>query len=372
VSTIVAEQGSAPALPTVWAVLARPSARAAIAVAGLLIAAGGFLLVATSDHLVEPVAYGLQIAIMVVGTVGAALCWLVRRPGNRLALWLLALAVATAVLALQGAADPLLHSLGVLVEPVFFVLAYYVVFAFPEGRLTRRPEQALLVGYTLYFLVGFVPYMFFSPLVSGGSPRAGCTAACPTNALMIADRPTIAASFGSDLSWAVIALASATIVCLVYRLVTASRPRRRALLPVYVPALMLTVPVLLYHGFATGLLHLEGSTLSRTGWLLTVGRTALPYGFVLAIVQTTFFAASALKTIVGRVGSNASAAQLRDITAEALDDPSLELAFRVDRRGGFVDSRASRSSSYVSRTAARRAPSSARATRSRSSRTTPR
>ncbi len=77
---------------------------------------------------------------MIVGTVGAALYWLVRRPGNRLGLALLALAAATAVMTLQGASAPLAHSLGVAIEPVFFLLAYYVVFAFPDGRLDGRWE----------------------------------------------------------------------------------------------------------------------------------------------------------------------------------------------------------------------------------------
>ena len=154
---------------------------------------------------------------MVLGTVAASLYWLVRRPGNRVGVILLALAVATAVMSLQGATQPLLHSLGVAVEPIFFLLAYYAVFAFPDGRLGGPLEKALLAGMALY-LTGFVPYLFFSPVASG-APLAGCTADCPTNALMIADRPAIAASYGSDGSYAVIAIMSATLVCLVYRLV---------------------------------------------------------------------------------------------------------------------------------------------------------
>jgi signal transduction histidine kinase len=338
-STAVAQQGSAATLPTVWTVLARPLTQVVIGVAGLLGAAGAFALVATSDHLVDPVAYGLQISLLVAGTVAAALLWIVRRPGNRIALLLLVLALAGLLISLQGASQPLLHSIGVADDVAMFMLAYVVVFAFPYGRVSGVPERLILAGFAGYFLVGFVPYLFFSPIVSGGAPLAGCNAQCPTNALMIDDRPRIAASFGSDLAWVVIALASATILCLVYRLVTASRPRRRALLPVYVPALMLTVPLLAFHGFAAGILHLEGSTLERIGWSVTFGRTLLPYGFLLAIVQTSFFAGSALKRIMGRVGTDASAAQLRSIVAESLDDPSLELAFRVDRSVGFLDSR---------------------------------
>ena len=66
--------------------------------------------------------------------------------------------------------------------------------------------------------------------------------------------------------------------------------------------------------------------------------TRVPYGFLLSIVVSTFFAATALKKIVSRLVENPSAAQLRTTLADALDDPSLELGFRLEQAGGFVDS----------------------------------
>ena len=71
---------------------------------------------------------------------------------------------------------------------------------------------------------------------------------------------------------------------------------------------------------------------------MTIARCLLPFGFLLAIVQTTFFAATALKRIVGRLVTSPNASELRSVLADALDEPSLELAFRVDGTGGFVDS----------------------------------
>jgi signal transduction histidine kinase len=337
VSTVVAEQGSVPTESTAASIQLGRSGLAAIGGAGLVLAVGGGLLLATSDQLLDPLAYGVQISLMVAGTVAAALYWLVKRPANRLGWALLALAAATAVIALQGATAPLLHSLGVAVEPVFFLLAYYVVFAFPDGRLHGRWEQALLAGMALYFLTGFVPYLFFSPLVAGGAPLAGCNP-CPENALMIADRPAVAESYGSDGSYLVIAIMTATLACLVYRLATATRPRRRALVPVYVPAITLTVPILVFHGVITQLLSLSADSIDTAGWFVTVSRILLPFGFLLAIVQTAFFAATALKRIVGRMADNPNATRLRETLADALDDPALEIAFNVDPAGGFVDS----------------------------------
>src|SRR5687768_2404477 len=100
-----------------WAVLGDTHARAAIVAVSLLTAVSGGLLLATSDHLVKPVAYGLQMGITILGAGLAAAVWLKRRPGNRIAVYLLAYALAVAILALQGTSSKLLHSVGVLVEP---------------------------------------------------------------------------------------------------------------------------------------------------------------------------------------------------------------------------------------------------------------
>ena len=337
-ATVASEQ-AAVSTPSIGASIAlRRSTFALIASCGALAAIGGGLLVATSDHLVDPVAYGSELAVMTFGAVAAALYWLVRRPGNHLGWLLLALAGASAAMTLQGASSPLLHSLGVLADPIVFVLAYYVVFAFPHGWLTGWWERALLVAMSGYFVVEFFPWFFFSPVVSGGAPLARCNAECPSNALMIADHPTVATSFGTNLSYAVIVIICATIACLLYRLATATRPRIRALVPVYVPALALSVPVLLFHGIVVDLVKLDSASVRDVGWFLTVGRTLLPYGFLIAIVQAAFFAAAALKRIVGQLAAGPTAPQLRTILAKALDDPSLEIAFKVDLAEGFVDS----------------------------------
>ena len=270
----------------VSASLRDPRAHAAIAAAGIVLAVGGGLLLATSDFLVDATAYGLQTGFMVVATVAAALVWLRRRPGNAVGPLLLAFAFVTALIPLQGASDPYLHSLGAITDPPFFLLGYLVVFAFPEGRLRGRPERLILAGMTLYFLVAYVPWLFFSPTVQGGAPLAGCDP-CPANAVMIADDPKVAASLGISLTWTVIALLSATLVLLAYRIATASRPRRRALLPVYLPALLLTIVLLAFHGFRADVLTLDAHTLRNLGWGVVAARCLMPVGFLLSIGQAS-------------------------------------------------------------------------------------
>ena len=134
-----------------------------------------------------------------------------------------------------------------------------------------------------------------------------------------------------------VAIAAAIIGAIVYRLDTATRPRRRALLPVYVPALFLTVPFGIFHAAQAGFIDLSPDTVAKVGWGVTVGRGTLAYGFLLSIVLATMFAGHALKDAVANLGNTRHPAHLRSILAAALDDSSLDLAFRDPEHGGFVD-----------------------------------
>ncbi len=339
-STVVeAQVVASPARPTLSSFVARRGILTALAIGGLLVAIGAGLLVATSDHLVDPIAFGVQVAVMVLGWFSAALYWLVRRPGNRLGLHLLVVAACTAVMSLQGANEPHLRTIGVLADWVFVLLVFYVIFAFPAGRIESRVAWALLGATALERLESYVPSLLFSPVVQPNLPLAACNAACPANGFMIADRPTIVDGlFTGDTSLHILfAVRSAIFVYLIYRLAMATRPRRRALLPVYVSVLLALAPILVAYAARLDLVHLDAGTLSKLSWLGSIGVSALPYGFLLSVVLSTLFAATALKKIVSRLVENPSASQLRTTLADALDDPSLELGFRLEQAHSLVD-----------------------------------
>ncbi len=339
-STVVEAQAVASrAPPTLSSFVARRGVLTALAIGGLAVAIGAGLLVATSDHLVDPIAFGVQVAVMVVGWSSAALYWLVRRPGNRLGPWLLAVAACTAVMSLQGGNEPHLRTIGVLADWVFVLLVFYVIFAFPDGRIQSRVAWALLGATALERLESYVPSLLFSPVVQPNLPLAACNAACPANGFMIADRPTIADGLftGNASLHILFAVRSAIFVYLIYRLATATRPRRRALLPVYVSVLLALAPILISYAARLELVHLDAGTLSKLSWLGSIGVSALPYGFLLSVVLSTLFAATALKKIVSRLVENPSASQLRTTLADALDDPSLELGFRLEQAHSLVD-----------------------------------
>ena len=183
VSTVVEDHAAASAAPpTVSSIVARHDVLIAIAIGGLLLAIGAGLLLATSDHLADPIVLGLQVVVIVMGWFSAALYWLARRPGNWLGLFLLALAVGHAAIAVLGVSQPQLRSTAVLADSALLFLVLSVVFAFPEGRIASRFEWVLLGALALERLESYVPSLLFSPVVFGSAPFAGCSASTSTPA----------------------------------------------------------------------------------------------------------------------------------------------------------------------------------------------
>lgn len=296
------------------------------------------MLVATSDHLLRPRAYAFQIAVIVIGMTAAGLLWRLRRPGNPIAWGLFASAAAVAGVSLQGAESPLLHSVGVLFDAPVFILGYYVVFAFPQGRLTGVAERLLLGAIAAVLLAAFLPWFFFSPVVAGGAPLAACNAACPENVLMIANRPTFAAGAGDVEEYCAVAISIAILITLFYRFGAASTLRKRALVMVYLPALALTVAFGTFRAANVGLVEVDASAADNLGWVVTAARSALPYGFLLAVVQASLLAGVALKKTAIRLEASPDVAHLRALLADSLGDPSLELGVRAPGQLGFLDS----------------------------------
>src|SRR4029453_11868345 len=108
------------------------------------------------------------------------------------------------------------------------LLGWWLVFAFPQGRLGGPLERALVGAIAIALLTSFVPWFFFSPVVSGGAPLAGCTAACPENALMISDRSSIANGFGTAEEYFSVFGGTGVAFGLLTLFLGAAKPRRRA------------------------------------------------------------------------------------------------------------------------------------------------
>ena len=179
-----------------------------------------------------------------------------------------------------------------LFDPVSALLAWYLLLSYPGVRLTRTATWVFALAVST-IVVGFVPWFFLSPTISGATFLARCTAECPPNALMIADRPDVAGHFATVEEVFRVVFAIAMVALLVSRLVLATRPRRRILAPVYVVGCA-WIAVFGLFGAIRYFAVTEQRLWDTLGWFLTGTRVALPLAFALALLLARTFAGRSL------------------------------------------------------------------------------
>ena len=306
-----------------------------VAIAAVLAAGVTAALTVSAGVLVRPGGFALFAGYSVVAFAGVGLLWRRRRPQSLVGLVLLLLAAALAVVALQGTSWSLGFSIGVLFDPVSALLAWYLLLSYPGVRLTRAAMWVFALAVST-IVVGFVPWYFLSPTISGATFLARCTAECPPNALMIADRPDVAGHFATVEEVFRVVFAIAVVALLVSRLVLATRPRRRILAPVYVVGCV-WIAVFGLFGAIRYFAVTEQRLWDTLGWFLTGARVALPLAFALALLLARTFAGRSLATMLQRLQGQPTPAALERAAAEALGDPRLRLALRQSEQDDWTD-----------------------------------
>jgi signal transduction histidine kinase len=134
----------------------------------------------------------------------------------------------------------------------------------------------------------------------------------------------------------VAAIFAAVTVRLAYRVHGAGRLIRRTLAPVLAMAsasLVLYPAAIVLRRVAPDSRALEICT-----WLIALAVPAAAAAFLVGLVRWRLFTAAAMQRLVARLSSRKEPDDLRAALAEAFEDPSLEVAYRVgDRHGGWVD-----------------------------------
>src|SRR4051794_1067383 len=276
-------------------------------------------------------------ALIVGVPYGVGLWVLARRPRDRFARMLLGAAVAWSTVSLVTSSDPLLYSLGRvglwLAEPVLICL----LLAFPSGRLRTRTDRALVAAAGLLAGTLYLPTALVSafPVPGAGSI---CGTDCPDNALQLT-----AIGWGSVDSVVrplretlLVGLYAAVAIVLARRARRAGPALRRAMTPVVLAAgarIIVTAAYIIIPRRPP-----DAAALEALGWLYVLTLPLVALGFGLGLVTRQLRAAGALEDLAERLRGHADVAQLRPALAQALEDPSLQLAFwRSGEPGRWVD-----------------------------------
>jgi signal transduction histidine kinase len=300
----------------------QPGLLLAIALAGIALGVGDFVLRLSSDHGgPEP---GLQAALLAWITLSFVCSGLVawwRRPESRLGPLMMIAGFLTSLSALSLLNEPLLFTVGVGLDLVPFPLFLHVFLAFPTGRL-RNTGERLLVGAGYFAAVG----LQIVALMLGGFS--------PDNVLAVTDAPAAAATLFDIQLLAIAAMALAGIAVLVARRRT-SGPARRRSLALLIDSFMLALAMIALLGVtAVFAPEWSGSLTVQRVMFFTIGLA--PLVFLIALLDERL-GRSAVGELMVELHASPSPATLPEALGRALNDPSVRLAYWLPQFGSWAD-----------------------------------
>jgi signal transduction histidine kinase len=254
-----------------------------------------------------------------------------RRPANRTGALMTATGFAWFLQAMTASGNEWVFTAGFAVNPFAYGLLIHMLVAFPEGRLTTRLQRRVVgLSWFVVTVMQFVLIPFIDP--ADFAPCDGC----PDNALLVAgDKAVVDAIIGVQTVLAVIALVG-VVVLLVRRYRSTPPAQRRTLGPV------------LWAGglgmIATAVQLAVGASGAETGvaqalYVASIAVLAsVPWAFLFGLRRSRFTRAGAVSELVARLGEGPERrGRLRDALADALGDPTLELAYWIPDREIYVD-----------------------------------
>jgi len=312
-----------------------------VAVVAVVAAVAAFLVTINAKFLEYPYWLGVQKADFILGPVFVGLYWHHRRPDNRLGLLMIALGLIFIPYALESIRSPYLFTIGTMVEAVYIPLALAIVLAFPNGRLEGRVERLILVGVVLGYTLPYLVWLLVSPeqLI----PRlslSGCRALCPRNPLAVWSTPSWYPQSVDFLRAALITVDLATVGLLVWKFVTGTPPRRRALAVGAPIAMCYLLAQSTYQTLQLVDAHFGGATSQNLNgplqWVIAGFRAAPWYGFLFALIAAELFAGRVLRDVVRRSMGRPPLRELEGMLREPLGDPGLRLGFWRASTGDWV------------------------------------
>ena len=219
-----------------------------------------------------------------------------------------------------------------------------VVLAFPSGRLTTRIDRVLAGAIVLLVAVLFLPTALLVEAYPVPNAWATCDPGrCPGNAFLVLDSEP---AFVADVLQPVRDLLAAVIFAavtarLAYRVHRASWLSRRTLAPVLAVAI---ARLALYPAaIVLRLVAPRSHVLEVCAWLIALAVPAMAVALLVGLIRWHLFTAVGMQRLAVRLSNRRGPEDLRAALADAFEDPTLEVAYRMDDRHGWVDGDGGRS-----------------------------
>jgi signal transduction histidine kinase len=290
-----------------------------------LLAALAVWVTARASFLAHPNWLAVQKADLVLGPVVVGLYWWRARPASRFGLLLVAYGLLNAIYIAQSSSRPGLFGLGIAWESVIYLGNQILIVTFPTGRLEGLAARLVLAGSAVVaalnlWLISMLPH------TGAGGAISECHTACPRNGLAVVPDPARASDLLDPLTDTVIAVAAATAALLVWRFARGTPPQRRALavgMPVSLLFLGCQIAYLVLSRLEVDAPHAS----NILQWTYTFARSAVWYGFLLALVAAQLHAGGVVRRLLQLTLRHPTQAELEAMLRGPLGDPSLKLRF---------------------------------------------
>lgn len=311
-----------------------------VLVVGVVAAAAAVWITLDARFLQYPGWLAAQKADFVLGPIGVGLYWRHRRPNNRLGLLLIVLGLVGVLYILESSTNPTLFGIGVLAETPIYVVTALVILAFPSGRFDAVSKWLIIVFVVPGVLMSLVLNVA-APNLGPGFSISGCRTACPANGLALWSAPTWLPQFADALGVLLVAFPFAVACLVIWRFVTGTPPRRRAIAVGAPAALVFLFMQVSYRTLfliaPNGLAPSARPVQSVLQWTIAGARSFVWYGFLLALIGAELYAGRVLRRLVGSSLGRPSFRELEGMLRAPLGDPGLRLGFWRERTSEWVD-----------------------------------
>jgi PAS domain S-box-containing protein len=254
--------------------------------------------------------------------VATGLIALRRRPENRTGVYLAAVGYLWFLNGLGDSNNDVVSTIGHILGNLAFIPFAALVLAFPTGRLAPRPDRVLVAATALFVLIGPPLLLMFTKELPGCSD-------CADSAITVVDSPTTETVINTAGTLVTVAIVVAVVWVLLRRWRQASPALRRVLKPVYVAGIG-ALAILLVGNVVSQLSTPASDALSPVFFILFA---AVPFAFLFGILRSRLARAS----VAGLVVAIGEGTPLRDAIADAVGDPTLELAYWLEEGRRFAD-----------------------------------
>ncbi|MGN6377518.1 MAG: PAS domain S-box protein, partial [Gaiellales bacterium] len=309
--------------------MSQRAVRAAVAAAMALATAWAIEIEATThvrSNSASYLVFGLTVAWAF--TIAGLIAWR-RRPGNRTGPLMVAIGFAWIAQALTDSRTDAVFTLGLVLSNLWPGLLTHLLLAYPSGTLDRRSRILVWIAYLDTVGLSLLTLPFAQPR----DDVAGMSHSSASNLLLISHQHRVVVATELVATVVAVPLIAAVMIELWRRWRTATPVARRVLTPLYATGAVAAGVLLL-----SILVAVVWSDVSDFAFFaFAVAFTGIPIGYLFGILRTRLDRSSAIGILMERLRDRPAAGGVRDALREALNDPTLELAYR--RSGGeeYVD-----------------------------------